>query len=245
MNEQLERQKEELHLSNTINCLDKEISANEEFIAGNKKTLKLLQEYMRNNPNLDPKEIAGVLMENEQSVDTALEYMKKKNLLERIKNSPIKELVVTSTVPVEEEKMIDKIKKERKEGKLTLEKTFDYAEKAKENPKYSADTKKIDEITRKLIGDEPFVNFGSMMEDPEIAQLFSDYSNVSKKYVGVSGEETPRAEALKISQAAKEIAARRKKDLTEDQINMLNKITKDIETAMQSRGLEGVLYPIN
>lgn len=30
--------------------------------------------------------------------------------IERIKNSPIKELVVTSTVPVEEEKMIDKIK---------------------------------------------------------------------------------------------------------------------------------------
>ncbi len=88
MNEQIERQKEELHLTNTINCLNKEISANEEFIAGNKKTLKLLQEYMRNNPNLDPKEIAGVLMENEQSVDTALEYMKKKELLERIKNSP-------------------------------------------------------------------------------------------------------------------------------------------------------------
>lgn len=143
------------------------------------------------------------------------------------------------------EGMIDKIKKERKEGKLTLEKTFDYAEKAKEDPKYSADTKKIDEITRKLIGNEPFVNFGSMMEDPEIAQLFSDYSTVLMRYVGVSGEEAPRAEALKISQAAKEIAARRKKDLTEDQIKMLNKITKDIETAMQSRGLEGVLYPIN
>ena len=143
------------------------------------------------------------------------------------------------------EGMIDKIKKERREGKLTLEKTFDYAEKAKEDPKYSADTKKIDEITRKLIGNEPFVNFGSMMEDPEIAQLFSDYSTVSMRYVGVSGDEAPRAEALKISQAAKEIAARRKKDLTEDQINMLNKITKDIETAMQSRGLEGVLYPIN
>lgn len=30
--------------------------------------------------------------------------------IERIKNSPIKELVVTSTVPVEEEKMIDKVK---------------------------------------------------------------------------------------------------------------------------------------
>lgn len=143
------------------------------------------------------------------------------------------------------EKMIDKVKKERKEGKLTLEKAFDYAEKAKEDPRYSADTKKIDEITRKLIGNEPFVNFGSMMEDPEIAQLFSDYSTVSMRYVGVSGEEAPRAEALKISQAAKEIAARRRKDLTEDQINMLNKITKDIETAMQSRGLEGVLYPIN
>ena len=141
--------------------------------------------------------------------------------------------------------MIDKVKKERKEGKLTLEKAFDYAEKAKEDPRYSADTKKIDEITRKLIGNEPFVNFGSMMEDPEIAQLFSDYSTVSMRYVGVSGEEAPRAEALKISQTAKEIAARRRKDLTEDQINMLNKITKDIETAMQSRGLEGVLYPIN
>lgn len=143
------------------------------------------------------------------------------------------------------ERMIDKIKKERKEGKLTLEKAFDYAEKAKEDPKYSADTKKIDEITRKLIGNEPFVNFGSMMEDPEIAQLFSDYSTVSMRYVGVSGDEGPRAEALKISQAAKEITARRKKDLTEDQIKMLNKITKDIETAMQSRGLEGVLYPIS
>ena len=143
------------------------------------------------------------------------------------------------------EGMIDKIKKERKNGKLTLEKTFDYAEKAKEDPKYSADTKKIDDITRKLIGNEPFVNFGSIMEDPEIAQLFSDYSTVSMRYVGVSGDEEPRAEALKISQAAKEIAARRRKDLTEDQIKMLNKITKDIETAMQSRGLEGVLYPIN
>lgn len=143
------------------------------------------------------------------------------------------------------EKMIDKVKKERKEGKLTLEKAFDYAEKAKNDPRYSADTKKIDEITRKLIGNEPFVNFGSMMEDPEIAQLFSDYSTVSMRYVGVSGEEAPRAEALKISQAAKEIAARRRKDLTEDQIKMLNKITKDIETAMQSRGFEGVLYPID
>lgn len=88
MNEQVEKQKEELHLQNTINCLNKEIQANEEFIAGNQKTLKLLQEYMRSNPNLDPKEIAGVLMENEQSVDTALEYMKKKELLTRIKNSP-------------------------------------------------------------------------------------------------------------------------------------------------------------
>ena len=30
--------------------------------------------------------------------------------IERIKNSPIKELVVTNTIPIEPEKMIDKIK---------------------------------------------------------------------------------------------------------------------------------------
>lgn len=143
------------------------------------------------------------------------------------------------------EGMIDKIKKERKEGKLTLEKAFDYAEKAKEDPKYSADTKKIDEITRKLIGNEPFVNFGSMMEDPEIAQLFSDYSTVSMRYIGASGDDAARAKALRIAENATDIAARRKKDLTEEQIKMLNDIAKKIEDAIESRGFEGVLYPIN
>ena len=143
------------------------------------------------------------------------------------------------------EGMIDKIKKERKDGKLTLEKVYDYAEKAKEDPKYSADTKKIDEITRKLIGNEPFVNFGSMMEDPEIAQLFSDYSTVSMRYIGASGDDAARAKALRIAENATDIAARRKKDLTEEQIKMLNDIAKKIEDAMESRGFEGVLYPIN
>lgn len=143
------------------------------------------------------------------------------------------------------EGMIDKIKKERKDGKLTLEKVYDYAEKAKEDPKYSADTKKIDEITRKLIGNESFVNFGSMMEDPEIAQLFSDYSTVSMRYIGASGDDAARAKALRIAENATDIAARRKKDLTEEQIKMLNDIAKKIEDAMESRGFEGVLYPIN
>ncbi len=88
MNEAIEREIEEGHLKKTIDCLDVEIKANEDFIAGNKKTLEVLKEYMKGNPNLDAKEISAVLMENEQSVDTAIEYMNKKALLERIKNSP-------------------------------------------------------------------------------------------------------------------------------------------------------------
>lgn len=146
-------------------------------------------------------------------------------------------------------RMIESIRKNKKEGKLDDGRLNEYAEKAKNNPNYSADTKKIRKITEELIMSEPedeeiIQAFNELMADPAYAEIMAKYANLSKKYIGASGKGNQVNQALDLAETIKATVEEQANNLTPQQINLLNKMSKAIEDAIQSRGEKGVLYSI-
>lgn len=143
------------------------------------------------------------------------------------------------------EKMIDDIRRDKRLGKLDNSKLLEYAEKAKNNPNYSNDTKKIRKITFKLIGNEPLAVFGELMDDPDISEIFAKFSTISGKYIGQSGNPGARAVANAIEDSIDTMFKTRTNDFTDKQIALLIKMSRRIEKALDGRGVDGVVFPLN
>ena len=141
--------------------------------------------------------------------------------------------------------MIDSIRKDKKKGTLDQSKIFDYAEKAKNNPNYSNDTKKIRKVTEKLIGSEPEELFDEYMEDTDFAFLFARFSMISGKYVGASGDAGLRSVAQNIVDSIPLLTEQYGDDLDPEQLALLDRMSENISSALQSRGPSGVVFPIN
>ena len=105
----------------------------------------------------------------------------------------------------------------------------------------TADKKKIDKITRKMVSEEPEELFEEFEED-EIDGLFADYAEISGKYIGQSGDSEYRQKALNIVEKA--ALYQSSEDLTENQIELLNNIIRTLDDALGSKGSNGVLYAV-
>ena len=150
------------------------------------------------------------------------------------------------------QKMIDNIRKDKKTGKLDDGKLLDYAEKAKNNPNYSADRKKIRKVTKDLIFAESFFDdededdyFEDFLRDEDIESILADYSELSMNYIGASADGEKTDEAKNLLDKIDEIMERNGDDMFPHQVEALNNIAEAIESALQSRGKSGVLFPLD
>lgn len=150
------------------------------------------------------------------------------------------------------QKMIDNIRKDKKTGKLDNGKLLDYAEKAKNNPNYSADRKKIRKVTKDLIFAESFFDdededdyFEDFLRDEDIESILADYSELSMNYIGASADGEKTDEAKNLLDKIDEIMERNGDDMFPHQVEALNNIAEAIESALQSRGKSGVLFPLD
>lgn len=141
--------------------------------------------------------------------------------------------------------MIDRIRSDKQRGKLTQEKIYEYAEKAKSNPNFSADKRKIRRVTEKLIGSEPEEIFDEMLEENDFAFLFARFSLISGKYVGASGDRGLREVAQNIVDSIPLLIEQYESDMDPEQISTLDRMAEQISSALQSRGPAGVVFPIN
>ena len=143
------------------------------------------------------------------------------------------------------QKMIDDIRKDKDKGKLDQSKLFDYAEKAKNNPNYSTDKKKIRKVSKKLIGANSEELFDDLMTEDGYSDIMSGFSNLSGAYIGESGDEAKRSKALELTEKIKLTAEKDKERLSPEQVTVLNKMAKKIERAYAAKGRKGVVIPLS
>lgn len=138
----------------------------------------------------------------------------------------------------------DKVKKEAAKnpnGKLTPEQFYEAVDEFETNDNLTTDKKKIDQITRKMISEEP-EEFFDQFKDVNLDDLFADYARISERYIGESGDTTLRSKANDL--IGKINVYTEMGFLDENQISQLNKLAKSIEDAYYSKGYSGVVYPI-
>lgn len=146
------------------------------------------------------------------------------------------------------QKMIDDIRKDKKKGDLDQSKLFEYAEKAKENPNYSADKKKIRKQTKKLISSEPedlFEDEEDFDADEDYSNIMGEYASLSGKYVGQSGDGLTREKARVLLEKIFLTQDLNGHNMTEQQINILNKMSRQTSARLNSKGWKGVVVPIS
>ena len=143
------------------------------------------------------------------------------------------------------QKMIDDIRKDKKKGELDQGKIFEYAEKAKNNPNYTTDKKKIREVSKKLIGANSEDLFDDLMSEEGYAEIMGSFASLTGVYLGESGDESKRAKALELIDKINSTIAKDHERLSQEQINVLNKMVRNIEKTYSSKGWKGVVIPIS
>lgn len=143
------------------------------------------------------------------------------------------------------QKMIEDIRKDKKKGELDQGKIFEYAEKAKNNPNYTTDKKKIREVSKKLIGSNSEELFEDLMGEEGYSEIMGSYASLSGVYLGESGDESKRAKALELIDKINSTISKYNESLSQEQINVLNKMVGNIEKAYSSKGWKGVVVPIS
>lgn len=76
------------HLNDTLNCLNDQIDKLGKILSGNDEFVQQMNRYIRENPNLDGSEIASVLQDSQDKVESTYNLIKTKDLLERITKKP-------------------------------------------------------------------------------------------------------------------------------------------------------------
>lgn len=76
------------HLNDTLNCLNEQIKKLDKIMSGNDEFVEQMKRYIRENPNLDGKEISAVLHDSQDKVESTYDLVKTKELLERITKKP-------------------------------------------------------------------------------------------------------------------------------------------------------------
>lgn len=142
------------------------------------------------------------------------------------------------------EKLVKEIKRERDKGKLDDAKVYEYAQESKENPNYTTDEKKIRKLSIKIIGVNPEEIFKDLMSEEGYSQIMGSFVSLSGVYIGQSGEESKRAEANKLSETITTTIKTDKDRLTPQQIEVLNKMVKNLDSAYAAKGWKGVVVPI-
>lgn len=143
------------------------------------------------------------------------------------------------------QKMIDDIRKDKKKGELDQGKIFEYAEKSKNNPNYTTDKKKIRGVSKKLIGANSEELFEDLMSEEGYSEIMGSFASLSGVYLGESGDESKRAKALELIDKINSTIAKDNERLSQEQINVLNKMVRNIEKAYSSKGWKGVVIPIS
>lgn len=83
-----QKQLEQEHLNKTEKCLEKLIGNIDKILNGNKEFVEQMNRYIRENPNLDAKEISASLYDSQEKVESAFDMIKTKELLQRITKKP-------------------------------------------------------------------------------------------------------------------------------------------------------------
>lgn len=128
-----------------------------------------------------------------------------------------------------------------KDGKLTIEELYEFADEFETSDNLTTDKKKIDQVTKKMISEEP-EDFLEEFVDIDLDFLFADYARISNQYIGESGDTTLRVKANDLIgkiEMYKEMGF-----LDDSQISKLNQMAKSIQDAYDSKGYSGVVYPI-
>lgn len=128
--------------------------------------------------------------------------------------------------------------------KLTEEQIYEATDRLKTDDNLSTDKRKIDKITMKKVASEPEEFFEQFedFEDEEIKEIFADFSEVSGKYVGQSGDSTYKTKSLNLIESAKMF--KNQNELTDKQITLLNAMIKTLDDAVSGKGADGVVYPV-
>ena len=83
------------------------------------------------------------------------------------------------------------------------------------------------------------------MRDEDIESILADYSELSMNYIGASADGEKTDEAKNLLDKIDEIMERNGDDMFPHQVEVLNNIAEAIESALQSRGKSGVLFPLD
>lgn len=126
-------------------------------------------------------------------------------------------------------------------GKLTNEQLYEAEDRMKTDDNLTTNKKKIDQVTRKMISEEP-EDFFDQFDDEDLDDLFGDYATISGKYIGQSGDSEARSKAQDIIESA--ILYQMNNTLTEGQEQLLNQMVRQITDALGSKGSQGVLFPV-
>ena len=126
-------------------------------------------------------------------------------------------------------------------GKLTNEQLYEAEDRMKTDDNLTTNKKKIDQVTRKMISEEP-EDFFDQFDDVDLDDLFGDYATISGKYIGQSGDPEYRAKAQDIIESA--ILYQMNNTLTEGQEQLLNQMVRQITDSLGSKGRQGVLFPV-
>lgn len=148
------------------------------------------------------------------------------------------------------EKFRDELRKEANKNpdkRLTNEQIYEASDRMKTDDNLSTDKKKIDQVTLKKV----FINKEKLIEQTQIPpaelseldDLFADFAEVSGKYIGQSDTSTYKSKALNLIESAN--LYKTKNELTDAQITILNQMIKKLDDALDGKGPDGVVQPID